>query len=269
MDPFDPTRLLELVFVLVFWFYVVTPIVVAFTSRVAAEPDLVPFDINDPALPADVAAYYRKTLKALTQVGFEPVQAFAVSGHVRRVKAIALVLVNRTTRDTAWVHAFYATTGVGLTLKPKNVGFSSRFSDGTVISTTNTRLLPAFKLPPNHRSIRFPMVSDADRLYRLHQALADEYTTGGGKILRLDEEFGGDALAFQRASETEACESQVECGRYYKSRDGNAYLPTWNGAYLMTWGMLPPIKQIRKIAHTIAATRLLRKLESHQSRNLG
>jgi hypothetical protein len=269
MDLFDPAGLLEVAFVLAVWFYVVTPILIAFTSRVAADPDLVPFDIDDPALPADVAAYYGKTVKALSRIGFEPVEAFAISRHVRRVKAIVLILVNRTTRDTAWVSAFYATTGAGLTLKSKSVAFSSRFSDGTAISTSNIHLLPSFKRPRNRRSIRFPMVSDPDRLYRLHQALADEHTTGGGKVLRLDEEFGGDALAFQRASLIEECESQVECGRYYKSRDGKAYLPTWNGAYLMTWGLLPPIKQIRNIAHTLAATRLLRKLESHQSRNPG
>jgi hypothetical protein len=266
MAGFDWTPLLQIVVFFVFVIYIVVPIVTAFTLRNAAEPNLIPFDIDDPDLPQEVAGFFHQTVKALSRVGFEPVQAFALTGQVTRAKAVLLLLVNRTTRDMAYVRTFFGTTGVGITLKSKDVAFSSRLADGTVIGTSNGKAFGAFKRRPNYQSIRFPTVSDPERLYRLHQAFVDRHAGGQGKILRLDEEFGGDAHAFQRASIIEEIESQVEASRLYKSPDGKAYWPTWSGAFLMTWGQAPPVKQLRQIVYNFRSARLLRELECESPR---
>ena len=43
-------------------------------------------------------------------------------------------------------------------------------------------------------------------------------------------------------------EQQVKKGILQKNADGDAYYPTFPGAFKMTWGLLPPMNWLRKSA---------------------
>jgi hypothetical protein len=42
-----------------------------------------------------------------------------------------------------------------------------------------------------------------------------------------------------------------------RTKDGEAFVPTLRGAYLMTWGQLPPVSWVRKLRIGRHAARLL------------
>jgi hypothetical protein len=139
------------------------------------------------------------------------------------------------------------------------VEFVSRFRDGTVVHTNNSPQPGVFGPRPTHTAGRFPAVKEADRLYRLHQALAERHPSGL-KVLRLDEEFAGEARATVAASLVEEMEAQVKTGYLHLSPQERVYRPTCKGACLMTWKLLWPVKAIRRVLQEREAARLMADL---------
>jgi hypothetical protein len=105
------------------------------------------------------------------------------------------------------------------------------------------------------------MVEEPARLYRLHQALVERERNSSGKILRVDEEFNGDAAAYLAASVVEDLEGQVGTGYFHRSEHEKSYRPTWKGVFIMTWQELWPFKAIRRARRDHKARQLLAELE--------
>jgi hypothetical protein len=258
--PYLSTALLVLAGLLLFP-YLLGPIVIRFTLRQAAEPKLDPFDANDPHLPPEVARHFRRVAEALGPLGFDVVQALALPDQTPRVKAVVLLLANRAGADAALATVMYADTPEGTTLQTAYVEIVTRFRDGSVVQTNNSEVLSAFPKGPEKISTQFPTVRAADRLYRLHRALVERHGSPAGKILRLDADFKGDAVAYVTAAIVEELEEQIGTGFMYPSDDRTVYRPTWKGAWLMTWGQLWPFKAIRRQRRDHKARRLLAELE--------
>jgi hypothetical protein len=274
--------------------YVVGPIMVKFTMNQRANPDLRPFDLAVPRLepearvatapgvkpvgraprpplpvpswmPRPVAAYFHKVRAALEPLGFEVVRGLVLPNQVPRVRAIVLLLANRPARDCAMATAMYAEDVTGTDeLKTTYVEFSCRFDDGSIVMTQNSPTLGAFAPRPKTVVGRLPMVQDPARLYRLHAALAAREGRGKTKGFRLDEEFGGDAAAFLSRSMYEELEAQVHTGYYSYSWEDETFRPTWKGAVLMTYGLLPPFKAVRLARRARAARELVAELEGER-----
>ncbi len=238
------------------------PILIRLTMRQAAEPELVKFDPEDSSLPGEVAGFFQRVRKALEPLGFEVVEGMALPNQTPRVKALRLLLANRGNKDVALATAIYAQMAKETKLQTAYLELVSRYRDGTVVQTNNTDQLSAFKARPHITSVRLPMIRNSERLYQLHQAAAKRHDQSSGKTLRLDDEFRGDAVAYMARAMVEELEGQIETGYMYLSANEGVFRPTWKGAFLMTWGLLPPASTIRQMRRNARARQLLKDLEA-------
>lgn len=241
--------------------YIAGPIAVHRKVTNKLKPDLMPFPLDHPDLPELVKDHFQNVSKQLESVGFDVVQGVALPSQVPKVKAIILLFANRATKDVAIASAIYVDGIQGTKLGTAYTEIATRFRDGSIVQTSNTKQLNAFGKRPNATSTQFPMVEDAARLFRLHSALLVKYGGGYEKILRLDEEFHGDALAAVAASMREEMEAQVRTGYLYLSESEGLFRLTWKGAFFMVWKLLFPLKHIRRALREKKAQRLLREIE--------
>ena len=240
--------------------YVLGPLLIRFTLRQSADPEVDTFDPDDPDLPDVVDRHFRKVTKTLRPLGFEVVEGLALPNQTPRVKALVLMYANRTEKDAAIAAVMYAKAPDGTKLQTAYVEIISRYRDGTLVQTNNSSQLGAFKARPGVTTTQFPTVRDAARLYRLHQALAEQHG-GSRKSLRLDEEFHGDAVAYLTWALVDELDGQIDTGYMYLSPQERLYRPTWKGAFLMTWGQLWTFKAIRQQRRAARARRLIDELE--------
>jgi hypothetical protein len=262
MDPsyIGPVIIIVLVlfFTVPYWF---GPILIRVTMRQAAEPELHTFDPNDPLLPLQVAVHFRRVRAALEPAGFEVVEGMALPDQTPRVKAVLLLLVHRPNKVVAFATAIYGEIRGESTLQTAYIEFVSCYRDGTVVQTNNTHPLSAFAPRPHITSIRLPMIRKPDRLYKLHQAAAKRHDESLGRVLRLEDEFRGDAVAYLARTMVEELEAQIETGYMYLAPGENVYRPTWKGAFLMTWGLIWPFSAIRRARRDANARQLLKELD--------
>src|SRR5262249_20289337 len=188
------------------------PLFSGFTFRQFAEPLRIPLKIGDERIPRDALAHFQEVIDSLQPLRFEIVGSFLVPEQVPKVKAFVLGLANRSSKDFACASVIYLDRGTlrRPLLVAAFVEFISRFRDGSVVQTSNTAENSAFPPRPKFCTIRFPMVTDAVKLFRLHEALVERHGSSSSKFLRLDEEFHGDAGRYlARAGFAEEYDAQI------------------------------------------------------------
>jgi hypothetical protein len=243
------------------------PLLIKFTLVQSAEPEFEPLSLQSRSLPRMVVDHFHEVTAELEPLGFEVVEALAMPYQVRNVKAMLLLFSHAKNKDAALASAIYAehwpeqAPVAGRALKTFYVEFISRFRDGALFQTQNSDQLSAFAPVAGRTTFRLPMVEEPARLYRLHQALVERERNSSGKILRVEEEFKGDAAAYLAAGVVEELEGQVETGYFYRAPDGSSYRPTWKGVFIMTWQELWPFKAIRRARRDRKARQLLAELE--------
>jgi hypothetical protein len=254
--------------------YAGLPAIIHMTLKQPAEPQLIPFPLDHPNLPREVAQAFQTVIDQLRPAGFEPVTGLALPNQPSSVRSIMLFLVNREARDYGYATMTYAGTAAAEDTEtpaapPRGVfcvEIVSHFRYVTRLRTNNSGSDLGAVCPRGMRTTsQFPEVKDAGRLYRLHQALAAR-TGLRDRVFRLDEEFHGDAAAAVGAFMVEAFAETVGPGYMYVSPVDRTYRPTWKGAFLMTWKMMWPMKVIRRAARDRKARRLLAELEGQGHR---
>jgi len=243
--------------------FVLGPIFIRFTMRQSAEPDVSTFDPEHPKLPPEVKSHFRAVTDTLGSEGFEVVGGLALPHQMPNVRLVMLAFRHRPNKDAAIAPLIYAETPMGTQLQTAYVEIISRYRDKTLVQTNNSHVLGAFGPRPLTTTTQFPMVENAGRLYRLHHAL-DARHAGDAKVLRLDEEFRGDPVAYLKFAMIEELEGQVEAGTMYLSESEKVYRPTWKGAFKFVWQELWPWKTIRLRKRQKKAARLLRELEEEE-----
>jgi hypothetical protein len=203
----------------------------------------VPFQPGVTPLPADVDQFFHATSWALAQQGFTIVSGLFLPSQVENVVAALIFLVNRQEQDAAACMALH-NKAPGMTKTMFHCEFMTRYKDGRVIQTNNAEPLSAFPDPPQCVNSRFPTVRDAVQLYRLHQALCRR-NGSGQKSLKLDEQFGGDGLAYVADALIEELDEAVKAGYMRLDQAAGVYRPTVMGAIKMTYGELWPYKGVR------------------------
>jgi hypothetical protein len=171
------------------------------------------------------------------------------------------MLVHRQNKDAAFATAAYAQTPQGTHLQTAHLEITTRFRDGALVSTTNRSMIGAFPPRPRQTKTQASMVPEGDRLYRLHEFVLKDIPSSAGKILRLDEEFGGDLVAYMRCSMLEELQDATAAGYMYRSPVEAVYRATWKGAFLMTWSQLWPLKAIKRAQLQRSAWRVLKLLQ--------
>ncbi len=235
--------------------YVGGPLLIYFTHRQAARPNLVAFKPGITPLPADVDQFFHATSWALAQQGFEIVTGMFLPSQVENVVVALIYMVNRQERDGAIAVALHNKTP-GMTATTFHIEFVTRYRDGRVVQTGNPQTLSAFPVPPQCVNTHLPSVTDPVELYRLHQALCQLHGSGQ-KVLKLDEQCGGDGLRYLGESILEELDEATKAGYMQLDAAGGVYKPTVKGAVLMTYGELWPYKGIR-LRRRLARERQLR-----------
>lgn len=231
------------VLILVLIPYGIGPLLIYNAQRQPARPELVPFTPGKTPLPADVDKYFHQSCWGLVQEGFEIVTGLFLPRQIENVIAGLVLLVHREERDTAIVVALHA-SGIS-PMTQMHTEFVSHYPGGRVIQTNNAQPLNAFPPPPNSITSLLPSIRDARQLYQVHKALTRLHGSGQ-KIMRLDDEFGGDGARYMQAGMIEELEHACQVGYMKLDAAAGKYKPTLVGALIMTWQELWPTTWIRR-----------------------
>jgi hypothetical protein len=249
---------LSLVAIVAAFMYLGGPLLIFFSHKQAARPNLVPFQPGSTPLPVNVDQYFHATSWALAQQGFEIVTGMFLPSQVENVIVELIFLVNRQEKDGAICVAMH-NNAPGMNQTLFHAEFVTRYRDGRVVQTNNAESLNAFPIPPECTNSYLPSVRDPVQLYRVHQGVCRRQG-GGQKILKLDEQYSGDALRYMTDAIIEELEAATKAGYMRFVAGEGVYRPTVMGAIKMTYGELWPYKGVRLRWRTHRERELLAEL---------
>jgi hypothetical protein len=233
--------------------YFVGPLIIYFTQRMKANPDLLEIDVH--TLPPKAWQYLYENVNLLMAVGFKPIAYLALPSPVTNVRTYLALLVNPETSDKAMITEIFADSGLAdsHTLYTE---FSTRFASGRFFDTLNSHTLQSFARDPLQTRTQTPSVRDPAELYRLHQWVMSQ---GIGPETKVPYDFNEPPPAYIKRILVESYDKQVQRGRLAYSSQAGAYRPTLVGAYVMCWALLWPISMIRKMRMSAEEAKVLSK----------
>lgn len=234
--------------------YLVMPGVIRFNQKISAAPVFEPVDLA--TLPPAAAQYLWACQQALEAEGFQTISYMTWANSIPNVFPYLALLFNRTNNVKATVTALYVVTSEGAKLKTSYVEIGTRYEDGTTILTNNTKTLNSFKPTAKQNNLRLPNIENPHELYAIHLKRMAAINSSTEPL-----PAPGTEMAVQVGRMVESMEDQVGFGRFYLDRNLNMYRPTWKGAYLMTWGLLPPMKALRESKERAKGQTVLKALE--------
>jgi hypothetical protein len=214
-----------------------------------------PLDPEAGEAPPPVVRHFRQIAEQLNADGFRLMGYFLLGDQVHGVKATLGYLEHPTSGESALASALYAQVEQGVwRLKMAYLEFTAEFVDGTAVSTHNSTTLGAFGTIPGRTVAQFPRERDPRQLYRLHQAMVRRFGSAAARCVR-----GEQTVVEYLQDQTERqVERQIPTGYYVRDERAGVYRPTWKGAVLMAWKLLPPISAVRWLLLLRRAARLRR-----------
>jgi hypothetical protein len=249
--------------ILVALFYLAIPLLIWKTMRLEATPTIQRIDPAELPLP-ETARQHLDTVDAeLRGLGFESRATLLLPSATPNVISLLRVFVNPTQKCSAMANSMISRvkteSGEQVRHHPY-VEFTTRYQDGQVFNTNNSAAGGSFPPAPQSQTTRVPWIQHVPTVHLIHDAITTAKNGAAQKVLRLDESFAGDEVAYLQACMKEEFENATKAGYLWLRRDGTAYLATVRGAYLMTWKELPPIKQWLAWRRRARAERLLREV---------
>ncbi len=245
--------------VLVTCAYLLLPLVIKATQKFRAEPSLDIFDPEINPIPQAAVEFFESTAREMEQVGFSIVEDVLVPNQVPNAISVFALFENSMEQDQAIAAVIWGFTEQGniktILLRNDHVEFVTEFDDGSEIDTNNTEDC-AFA-PVSHKTVlRFPNVKRPSRLYRVHQRAVEEFATGKKKRrLPATEQL----IEELKRGVTKELHDQIATGFLYLDSTQQYYLPTFKGAYLMSWKQMWPMTFVGRAIRRRRATRLLRE----------
>jgi hypothetical protein len=242
-----------LLFYLAFKFLAI-PLLIKANQRLPARPKMRRLDLYD--LDDRIARFLIARTEAMFQLGFDEPTRLRLPDPAPNVTTYLIMVVNRATGDQAM-----ATTIVGRGAAQQQVSFVeffTRFDSGEVFNTINTSELFPFPLRPGQVRTQVPTVRDPEELYRLHKFVLSRHSPVGKPELYAP----GKAVEFLTNVFVQLYERVAALGWLYYDDRGDAYRPTFKGAYLMAWGLLQPFKALRQAAMQRRAAVILKEFDA-------
>jgi hypothetical protein len=239
--------------------YVAGPILIKFTQRMRAYPNLQPFDPDQEPPPGQVATYFAERVAELESVGFRVVNYVLLPDQIPNVTALFVLVENRESSDLGMAALMYGMQegpgGKAIQMQNQHVEFSTEMIDGTEIDTNNSRIESGFSRVTHKRVFQFDPTLDAARLFYYHQRVVDEFGTAGKRPLPPTEEL----LNVVGQSMHKEMADQVPLGMLYLDGAREYFRMTWKGAILMTWKNLWPVTALRRAARARRARGLIER----------
>jgi hypothetical protein len=220
--------------------YLGLPLLIKNTLRVNARPVMSP--ATQKFLGDDVQEFFAACAPGLEQLRFEQTAIFTVEGATPHVTSHVALWINRAAGQAAAVSVMINRNGDRPNQVKPYVEFLTRVQDGVSVTTNNSKDLGAFKKTKLSDTLSAQHVRDVSHLYRLH--LWREGQIAGPTAARVLPAAGTEMAWFADMFE-ESIKRQLDTGYLLFAGDG-IYLPTMQGAYMMTWGQLPPMNSIRR-----------------------
>ncbi len=230
--------------------YVLGPVLVRLQQKQPARPGLEPYDPTGHTMREDVAAAFRRTIDILAPGEFRVAADLFHVGDLTKL-VLRIALLERDNAEQAIVVGTHSTDPKSRASACYVECFTKFVGGGTLLVNNNTQ--PTVFGRVAHKRVEcFPQVRDPARIVAIHRALvhrSPEHT--------LPIDGMGEPVGFLIGATVRELEQQVGTGYLWLDRPAQVYRPTWKGALLMSWKLLPPMSQIRAvIARRRAAARL-------------
>lgn len=236
--------------------FVVAPIIVRFQNRFKRYAEL--FEIDCDSLPEEIQKTFEPNGEKLFRLGFEPRGYFYQFDQMPNTTSYLSFWVNEKAGETALMAHISLKNQNGIT-KKTTLEFGTEFSNGISLCTNNSDL-GVFNYPPEKTVLRLPNNQNVKQLYRVHLKKLEKLRVNAEKLLPVK---GMEVFDLTTAMEKEL-RTQVDLGIMFLDEPENAYRPSWKGAFLMTWRLLPPTKNIRQLKMRRKTNALLKEGDSRQ-----
>lgn len=234
------------ILVLVLALYVGAPLAVRLSLKQPARPRAVLVDAA--TLTPAVGGFLQTRALEIEKLGFERVPYYEVDLGPNGI-AYVCRLIDRANGDMAHATALCARSGEP---RVKYAGFVTRWASGSHAETTNSPVFSDLLPRPPYVRVRQVQEDSLAKLLAIHRGLAAETEKGSRKVLP---EPGQEGEQLARAI-VEPLETAAKAGTMALSADGAFYRPTLRGAFVMTWRMLPPLRQLASAARAREERRL-------------
>jgi hypothetical protein len=219
--------------------YWLGPVAVRLTNK-----QLVPeFETLSPeeftALPAELTSFFYEAESALEPLGFEAVAWLREPRLTPGFTAWAVLFFNRKSRDRALALGMAPGPNAAVKAPRPSLAFGTRFGDGRFVETSNADNVNPFPRVPKQDSMNLPEVQDPAELCRLH---ARRVGRAGDKQLPPP----GQEVKQLQDSVRESYQKQVRTGYLWWDAGSRTFRPTFKGALLMTWKLLPPMNALAR-----------------------
>lgn len=207
-------------------------------------------------LPPEVAHAFHEASRGLVACGFHALGHLTHFTSNTAQNSYVSIWVNASTSTQAQIIGVCTPSPIEGLRVVKLVTFRTEFSDGTSLITSNSSSLGVFPRDPKVSSVKCPGIRDLALLYRFHQARVNRDRAGRTATLarvksartRMEDEW------------TETYQRLIGAGYYSLDQTRAKYVPTLKGAFLMTYRLLPPFKQIQRLRRDRLTERSLREL---------
>jgi hypothetical protein len=241
--------------------YIVLPLRLRASFRLAAKPDLQPVDPSQ-KLPEDVATFFDRAEESLRSCGFERVGDYALKNLTARNAGNARLFANRTSCVLATILANYRKDRIGAwQVNNMSSVFRTDFSDGSALINSNIAILNFRPRKPGVRSYRFVKIRNPATLFRVHEGITGQLFGDKAKEFPLDARFAGDYLRFAQCQAMEEPHHLVATGYCYHDEATDSLRLTLKGAFLSVWKGIWPVKQMRGRMRDRKAAAILRQLD--------
>jgi hypothetical protein len=236
--------------------YVLGPVLVRLTQRASRTPRFDPYDPAHHRTPSSIVTSAQEVAAGLTAAGFEQVADVFQTGYIAGMASRLVLFERKATGQRA------ASVGIYIDAEPTRIVANyvevvADFSDGRSLVVNNAATFGANAPVPGKMIEQFPAVRDPARLAAIHEKLI-ERTRGDASVARRD--LGQDIGAYLTDMLVREMEEQVPLGYFWLDGGANAYRPTWKGATLMCWKLLPPMSTLRHRQIRRRAAQLLAEL---------
>lgn len=231
--------------------YIIAPLKIRTQQVRKLETEFVSIEMS--TMPSEVSQIFLRASEALMGCGFQQLGLVREREGSPGIDGFVSLWVHHASMDSAQVIA--VRTWVRGTVTSL-VTFCTEFLDETSIVTSNSTAVSCFPPNPRAQSIRCPGVQNFQRLYSFHRRRVAR--DRGPRLATLDRVR--DTASRLQLEHRETFARLIESGYYSIDEVIQRYVPTLRGAYLMTYRLLPPFKQVQMLRRDRLAGRTLRDL---------
>ena len=194
----------------------------------------------------------------LGQLGFDEYATVLLPHPTNNVRMIVKLFVHRLNHDCAMAASALVGTDEIWKVQCQFVEFNTLFQSGAEINTGNPDEVSSFTPPANTITTHAPWLTSMNDLYRAHCMIINSQKSKEPKVLSLESQFGGNAVAYLADGIQRELHHEQACGRLVLTDQNRFYRTGFIGAYLYTWKNVPPMKQIFQFARNARSRKTLR-----------